>query len=101
MLRYFFDVHKPENRELFQGLNIWHDAEGLRRDIHVLLSGGTMDKSIEENFVFSDLNRQKDLLWTLMLFSGYLTVVQRVDYDEYELRIPNFELKLVFKRTVL
>ena len=38
-----------------------------------------------------------------MLFSGYLTIVEKIDSDEdiYSLRIPNYEVKKVFKHTIL
>jgi hypothetical protein len=65
------------------------------------LKDGTVDKIIEDNFVFPDLETDKDLLWTLLLFSGYLTMVQKTGDNTYELRIPNYELKIAFKDNIL
>ena len=78
-----------------------HESEEIRSDIKTLLEGGTVAKDIVENFVFSDLETDKDLLWTLMLFSGYLTFTERVWHSTYRLRIPNYEVKTVFQETVV
>ena len=77
------------------------DSEQLRQDIERLLQGGTVTRDIVENFVFSDLQTDRDLLWTLMLFSGYLTFTERLWHNTYKLRIPNNEVKTVFQDTVI
>ena len=77
------------------------NADEIREDVLKLLKDGTVDKIIEENFVFPDLDTDKDLLWTLLLFSGYLTMVQKTGDNTYELRIPNYELKIAFKDNIL
>ena len=77
------------------------NAKEIRAEILKLINGETIVKDIEENFVFSDLDSPKELIWTLLLFSGYLTTVKEIQLGSYELKIPNYELKFVFKRTVL
>ena len=73
----------------------------IRQDIKTLLEGGTVTKDIVENFIFSDLQTDKDLLWTLMLYSGYLTFTDKLWHSTYRLRIPNYEVKTVFQETVV
>jgi hypothetical protein len=77
------------------------NAENIRGEILKLINEETIVKDIEENFVFSDLDSPKELIWTLLLFSGYLTVVKEISLGRYELKIPNYELKFIFKRTIL
>ena len=77
------------------------NAEEIREDILSLLKGEKVEKYIEENFVFPEMKIKRDLIWTLLLFSGYLTIDEKVDLDVYKLKIPNYELKVVFKKTVL
>ncbi len=77
------------------------ESEEIRSDIKILLEGGTVIKDIVENFVFSDLETDKDLLWTLMLYSGYLTFTEHVWHSTYKLRIPNKEVKTVFQESVI
>ena len=36
-----------------------------------------------------------------MLFSGYLTVEEKIDEDYYILRLPNREVRRLFKRTFI
>jgi len=40
------------------------------------------------------------LLWTLLTFSGYLTTELKLDYNTFNLKIPNYEIKLVFKNII-
>ena len=77
------------------------DADTLREDILRLINGEKIVKEIEENFVFPDLNGRKSLFWTLLLYSGYLTIGEKVHGNDYELKIPNFEIKTVFQKTIL
>ena len=77
------------------------DASGVRTEILKLINNETIKKDIEENFVFADLDNRKTMLWTLLTYSGYLTIKKQVKLGEYELRIPNYELKIIFKKTIL
>ncbi len=73
----------------------------IRSEILKLINGEVIEKDIEENFVFSDLKTRKQLLWTLLTYSGYLTVEEKVSSFQHKLRIPNYEVKTIFKRTIL
>jgi len=77
------------------------DAALIREDVLNLMKGGSVVNQLEPNFVFVDLERNNTLLWTLLVYSGYLTVKQKVSRKEYELVIPNYELETVFQDTVL
>ena len=54
------------------------NAKDVRSEIFKLINGETIVKDIEENFVFTDLIYDKDLIWTLLFFSGYLTVNKKI-----------------------
>ncbi len=77
------------------------DADLIRQEILTLISGETIDKDIEENFVFPDLNTNKDLLWSLLVYSGYLTFVNKLSRKKYSLKIPNYEIKTIYQDTIL
>ncbi len=77
------------------------NADEIRADVLKLINGETVAKNLEENFVFSDLQTNKELLWTLLTFSGYLTITEKVGIEKYKLRVPNYELKIIFKKTIL
>ncbi len=77
------------------------DSDDSRELILKLLNDEPVEKVMEENFVFPDLNTNKDLLWTLLAFSGYLTVSKKTGRKLYELMIPNYEIKTVFQDIIL
>ena len=77
------------------------DAQMIRDAINKLVEGNTITKVLNENFVFSDFEKNQDLFWTLLTFSGYLTVVRQKDRLNYELKIPNYEVKTLFQDIIL
>ena len=77
------------------------DANATREQLLRLINDEPIEKTIDENFVFPDLDTDKELLWTLLTFSGYLTVESRRDVDKYCLKIPNYEIKFVFQNIIL
>ena len=48
------------------------DANSTREQLLKLINGEAIEQTIDENFVFNDLDTDKELLWTLLTFSGYL-----------------------------
>ena len=74
----------------------------LKTDIEILLQGGFIEKKIEEGFVFTDLNEKPSAIWSLLLYSGYLTADSPSSYGKpSQLRIPNNEVNELYKSTVL
>ncbi|MEA3444773.1 MAG: AAA family ATPase, partial [Bacteroidota bacterium] len=76
-------------------------SENIRKDILDLINDGTIIRDIEENFVFTDLDKRKSLLWTLLTYSGYLAVIDKKSRKEYELAIPNYEIKAIYQETII
>ena len=77
------------------------DAEQIREKLLKLINNETIEQDINENFVFPDLDADSDLVWSLLAFSGYLTTVSKRGVNTYQLKIPNYELKFVFKNIIL
>lgn len=77
------------------------DENYMREQLLKLINNETIEKTIEENIVFTDLGKNKEVLWSLLLFSGYLTIDTKTDYNTYTLKIPNYEIKLVFKNLIM
>ncbi|MEA2043375.1 MAG: PD-(D/E)XK nuclease domain-containing protein, partial [Bacteroidota bacterium] len=77
------------------------EADNIRQELLKLINNEIIIKDIEENFVFSDFEIDNELLWTLLVYSGYLTTSDSISRKEYELRIPNYEIKTVFQDTIL
>ena len=77
------------------------NANYTRQELLKLINNETIEKDFEENFVFTDLESDKELLWTLLLYSGYLTIKNKISQKKYELAIPNYEIKTIFQNTIL
>ena len=81
------DVLKIVRKDIIRDLKKLFDGKGLKQNL-----SGT-----------SDLSRilSEEEIWELMLFSGYLTVEEKIDEDYYILRLPNREVRRLFKRTFI
>ena len=79
------DVLKIVTKNTIEALERLFNGEGLKQNI-----SGT-----------SDLSKllSEDELWELMLFSGYLTVEEKIDQDNYVLRLPNKEVRTLYRKT--
>ena len=79
----------------------------VKENLQDLITGKSIEKKLHENFVFSDLdnevleNDDDALIWTLLTYSGYLTQIKKLKHDNYELKIPNNEIKTVFKDIIV
>ena len=54
---------------------------------------------ISQNITLEN-NPSSDVLWELLLFSGYLTVKEKIDMNVYFVRIPNTEVITFFKKFI-
>ena len=77
------------------------NATEVRNNINNLLEGKPIKKMIAENIVFSDFKRNKELIWSLLVFSGYLNPVKAPTGFAYYLSIPNYEIHTLFKKIIL
>ncbi len=81
---------------------ITKDTEDLKADVEELLRGGTIEKTIEEGVMLSELEKNSDAVWSLLLFSGYLTLDATPSYGvPCRLRIPNLEVTELYKSMIL
>ena len=61
-----------------------------------LIAGSSIKEYIDEHIVFTDLERNPDAIWGLLLMSGYLKCISYEDQgrrDLCELKIPNNEVE--------
>ena len=74
------------------------------KELKILFSDGMIEKSINKNFNFNEMNNSKGL-WELFVFSGYLKLEKKVNKDInddlYLLKIPNLEVKTFFHRSFI
>lgn len=79
------DILKIVTKDTIEALERLFNGEGLKQNI-----SGTSD--------LSKLLSEEEV-WELMLFSGYLTVEEKIDQDNYVLRLPNKEVRTLYRKT--
>lgn len=75
----------------------------IKEVIGKLLQGETVEQPIAESLVFKDLERNEEAIWSLLLYSGYLTVSQSERKDWLlmaNLAIPNKEIMFVYDQII-
>ena len=122
-VKYWYDGYKFGNSELYNPWSIINflDERELKNYwvgtsenflIKNILENSTsrtneiLDKLFNEEEVEEAITGTSDLsilmdskeVWELLLFSGYLTVKEKLDDDIYSLKLPNMEVKKLFKK---
>jgi hypothetical protein len=81
-----------------------HADRGVKADFEALLNGSNIEKVIDEQVVFSELETRPDAVWALLLAAGYLTspgpVPENVEETPRALELTNYEIRLTFDRMV-
>lgn len=75
---------------------------GVKTDLEVLLAGNTVTKVIDEAIIFPGIEHNDQALWSLFLFTGYLTFTScNLDRKLYcNLKIPNEEIKILYENFI-
>ena len=72
-------------------------SEGtIFEDLNNLVNGQEKTIYVNENVALGN-NLDPNRLWELMLFSGYLTVKEKINNEAYLVKIPNKEIQSFFK----
>lgn len=84
---------------------IQRGSANIKQDFEKLLSGGVLTMEIEEQIVYNQLSTKKNAVWSLLLASGYLKVVDTVFTEQtgrrqYKLALTNKEVRLMFEDIV-
>ena len=74
----------------------------VKEAMAVLISGGVIEKKIDEQIVFGQLDKNEDVIWSLLLASGYLCIesykeVGRLKRKIYGLKLTNLEVERMFE----
>ena len=75
--------------------------EGFKERFELLLEGDSIERLIDENFVYPDLVKNNEsAVWSLLLMTGYLKVISYQDTDQgasCQLSIPNREIRNLYR----
>ena len=77
----------------------------VKRTFEELLNGGTLNAEIDEQIIYDQLFSKKDAIWSLLLASGYLKVVnasfvEKAGCTRYDLMLTNKEVRIMFKNLI-
>ncbi len=85
-------------QRMLQGL-----AKKNENRIQKLMAGGSIQVTVHENIIYSEIGRNSDDLYSILLNTGYLKAVhaESDNYDEkVELQIPNKEISSLFRTEI-
>lgn len=94
-------ISTSDNSVLWQLL---HNAAAVQIDaLETLLKGKSVATSVNPNVVYRMVKIDPKALYTILLTTGYLTADAVIDYadNRYRLRIPNEEIKRVYRLEIL
>ena len=74
--------------------------QSTRDELELLLSGGTIGKELHLELTYGELDNSMENLWSVLFTTGYLTLVGKPEDGIYTLRIPNEEVKEVYKSQI-
>ena len=70
-------------------------------EIERLIAGETITKTLNENLTHNEIDANIENIWSLLYMTGYLTSVGYPNGRQYELRIPNKEVRQIYMEQVL
>lgn len=68
-----------------------------RDEIERLMTGGTIEKEIRMELTYEEIDRSIGNLWSVLFTTGYLTLEGEPEHGICRLRIPNEEVREVFR----
>jgi len=82
-----------------------HGGQELKEELESLIRGDSVEKPIEENIVFRQIERRDDFLWSFLLFGGYLKSLSSRQDENTEklycqLAIPNREVRKIYVEVI-
>ena len=89
------------------GKLIRQGSRSIKTSFESLLAGEHLITPIDEQIVYNQLDENETAIWSLLLASGYLKVVDYEGYDpvdpseqKYELELTNLEVKIMFQNMI-
>ena len=70
--------------------------KNTKNEIEQLVNGGTIVKSIKQELTYKDMDDSIENVWSILLATGYLTQRGRFFNRQFELAIPNKEVRELF-----
>ena len=73
----------------------------IKEQFETLMQGGCINTEIDEQIVYNLLDDNEEAIWSLLLASGYLKVLQvNMEEECYQLTLTNYEVKRMFRKMI-
>lgn len=73
----------------------------IKEQFETLLQGGTIETELDEQIVYNQLDDNESAIWSLLLASGYLKIVEAdITEEVYQLKLTNYEVLRMFRKMV-
>lgn len=77
------------------------DNGRTRVEIERLVAGEVIQKNIRQELTYQDMYQSIENLWSVLFTTGYLTKRGRASGDEFQLAIPNMEIRKIFTTQIM
>ncbi|MED9965744.1 MAG: AAA family ATPase [Blautia sp.] len=72
-----------------------------KREIERLMAGESITKTIYPELTYKEMYESIENIWSVLFATGYLTQSGQVDARKFKLRIPNLEIRDIFKTQIM
>ena len=82
---------------------VWQADDDMKRELDVLIKGGTIEKKIHEDITYEDIYTSEDNIWNFLFFTGYMRKVseRREGKNIYlTMCIPNMEIGSIYENQI-
>ena len=112
VINYLYDLRASEDAD---PKAFWSNTSGndlLRRlidkadamtksEIERLVAGETVEKDINQELTYREIEDSIENIWSVLYTTGYLTMAGKTNRGTYMLRIPNEELRIVYRKQII
>ncbi len=81
---------------------IARSSSTTKSELEQLLKGKTIEKTIDESIVYPEVDQDHELIWSVLLFTGYLTYTHYTINGQIKcnLIIPNEEIYILYSKLI-
>lgn len=71
-----------------------------KSELELLIAGNTVVKTIKQELTYADLYSSIENMWSILYMTGYLTKRSIPERKQFELAIPNLEIREIFEEQI-
>ena len=75
--------------------------DSTKQELEELVAGGIVSKKIKHELTYQDLYKTIDNIWSVLFCTGYLTSVGKTSDTDFQLKIPNKEIKIIYEQQIM